>query len=243
MKVVLVDDEIQALKTLKNYIAKYTSGVEIVGEAQNKQEAIALLNSIEFDLLILDINLSDGTGFDVLDSIKKKDFRLIFSTAYDEYAIKAFKYSALDYLLKPLDPDEFKLAIEKCKASSPLKLSEQIDLAKNTFTKQIDKIAIYSLDEVFFIAIKDIVRLESFKNYTQIFTNESKMFVASKTIKHYEDLLPADQFFRTHQCHIIALKAIEKFIKKDGGYVLLKNGKSIPVSRRKKELLLQQFLR
>lgn len=234
MKVILIDDEPNAITTLQNYIYNYTTGITIVGKGSSKKDAIELIKNNTFDVLFLDINLGDGTGFEVLDSISEKNFKIVFTTAYDEHAIKAFKYSAIDYLLKPLNPDEFMEAVQRLKEDDDIKTLDQLELVRSSLKeKQSNKIAITTVDEIHFINITDIIRLESFRNYTDIFTKYKKI-TASKTLKYFEQLLPETQFFRTHQCHITNLNFVEKFVKKQGGYLELHTGEMIPVSRRKK---------
>tara|TARA_B100000795_G_scaffold259169_1_gene233878 strand:- start:689 stop:1429 length:741 start_codon:yes stop_codon:yes gene_type:complete len=243
IKTLLIDDENNAIKTLQSYIHKYTEDLSVVGIATSKKEAIALIaNTKYFDLILLDVNLGDGTAFEVLEQIPSRNFHVIFTTAYDQYAIKAFKYSALDYLLKPIDPKEFMDAIARLNTKDVSSMKDQLELASSSEKPHgINKIVINSSNEMHFIAIDDIIRLESEKNYTDIYLTNGKRITSSKTLKYYEDLLPDHIFFRTHQKHLINISFIKKFLKEDGGYVLLTDHSKLAVSRRKKEGLLNKL--
>jgi len=243
LRVVLVDDEQNAIITLQSYIEKYIEDVEVVGVANSKKQAIELLNTTDFDLLTLDINLGDGTGFQVLEEIESTNFNVIFSTAYDEHAIKAFKYSALDYLLKPLNPKEFIDAVERSKNTVIAGQQEQISLASDLVKfNEVKKIVVNSTSEIQFIAIENIIRLESDKNYTDIYLTTGEKITSSKTLKHYDSLLQDVSFFRVHQKHLVNMACIKKFIKEDGGYVEMIDNTMLGVSRRKKEELLDKMM-
>jgi len=240
IKTIIIDDEHRAVKTLQSYIYKYTPDVRIIGVGTSKKEAIDLISNTEdFDLLLLDINLGDGTAFEVLEQIGSKKFHVIFTTAYDQHAVKAFKYSALDYLLKPLDPEEFMDAVEKLRTKDKSSFKNQLELAtsiKESHT--INKMVVNSSNEIHFIAIDKIIRLEAEKNYTDIYFADGEKITSSKTLKYYEDLLPLHIFYRIHQKHLVNIYFIKKFLKEDGGYVLLTDQSKLAVSRRKKEGLL-----
>jgi two-component system LytT family response regulator len=244
LKIVIVDDEINAVKTLESYISKYIDGASIVDVANNKAQAIELVKKTNFDLLLLDINLGDGTGFEVLETIAERNFKVIFCTAYDEHAIKAFKYAALDYLLKPINPEEFINAVNRCKTSvANSDQKKQIEIASELVkSKNNNKIVVNSSSEIHFLYFENILRLESDKNYTDIFTKDNKKITSSKTLKYYESLLPGDQFFRIHQKHLVNLNCIKKYLKEDGGYVQLNNDYKLEVSRRKKDELFSKLM-
>ena len=243
IKALLIDDENDAIKILQSFIHKYTENVSVVGIANSKKEAIELIShTTDFNLILLDINLGDGNGFEVLETVKNQDYQVIFTTAYDQYAIKAFRFSALDYLLKPINPNEFISAIEKLKDKKTSDIKNQLEFASQiNNNSEIDKIVINSSNEINFISIKDIIHLESEKNYTDIYLTNGKKITSSKTLKHYEQLLPESLFYRIHQKHVVNTSFIEKFLKEDGGYVLLKNSSKLEVSRRKKEGLLTKL--
>lgn len=244
LNIILVDDEENAIITLQSFIKKYIKRVNVVGIANSKKEAVTLIQNTEFDLLLLDINLGDGTGFEVLKDTKEKDFGVIFTTAYDEYAIKAFKYSAIDYLLKPINPEEFIEAIERYKNKKQHLTTQQLNIATSHTDKiKNNKIVINSVNEISFIELEEIMHLKSDKNYTDIFIKEGQKITSTKTLKFYEELLPKDKFIRIHQKHIVNLNYIRKYLKEDGGYVLLLNNTKLEVSRRKKEDLMISLLK
>jgi len=243
LRALIIDDELNAVKTIQSFLHKYVEGVSVVGIANSKEEAIALMANTTFDLALLDINLGDGTGFQVLESAQETAFDVIFITAYDEHAIKAFKYSALDYLLKPLNPEEFVAAIDRVKARKSKGQKAQIAYASKMVSSGAgSKIVVNSSSEIHFVNISEIIRLESYRNYTDIYLTNNQKITSTKTLKFYENLLIDSPFFRIHQKHLVNTQYIKKFLKEDGGYVLLSDNSKLEVSRRKKEDLLNKLL-
>jgi two-component system LytT family response regulator len=181
-------------------------------------------------------------GFEMLNELKEKNFHIIFTTAYDQYAIKAIKYAAFDYLLKPVDIEELKSAIERISNGLPLQTNKQAELLQQNIQhpkKQLNKLAIPTLEGLLFFDINDIIQLEANSNYTIIHFSGKEKITASKTLKDFEDILPTDTFFRTHHSHLINLNYIKKYIKGDGGQIEMQNGNYVDVSRRKKEEFLK----
>lgn len=243
LKVIIIEDELNAVKTLQSYIHKYLDAVSVVGIANSKAEGVELIANSDFDLALLDINLGDGTGFEVLEQCSDKAFHVIFTTAYDEFAIKAFKYSALDYLLKPINPQEFMDSINRLKEQQKGVQKEQLAYASGVANSGSgNKIVVNSSSEIHFIDIDEIIRLESYRNYTDIYLLNGQKITSTKTLKFYENLLSEDRFFRIHQKHLVHVKFIKKYLKEDGGYVLLSDASKLEVSRRKKEDLLNKLL-
>lgn len=245
IRTLIVDDEELARKNMEVLLADYCENVQVIGEAANAREAKKFVQSNKIDLMLLDIEMPNGSGFDLLESIKEEiDFNIIFITAYHEYALKAFKFSAVDYLLKPVNPEELVAAIEKLKTSPGKDTKEKIDaLIENVNKKgeQLNKIALPSMEGLQFVNLDDIIYCESQDNYTQFFLVDGRRIMVSKTIKHFEEALDESQFFRVHRSNIINLKYIDKYVKGEGGYVVMKQGPRIPVSRRRKESFLQLF--
>ena len=246
---IIIDDEAKGRLALREKILTYCTGVQVVGEASNGEEAIRLIKYYHPQMIFLDIEMPRMNAFEMLNEIKEKDFHIIFTTAYDQYAIKAIKYAAFDYLLKPIDIEELKTAILKVEAATGLidsnqtkKQVEILQLNMRAPKKQLFKLAIPSLDGLLFYDIQDIIHLEANSNYTNIFLKKNIKIVASKTLKDFEELLPEDVFFRCHHSHLINLGYIKKYIKGDGGQIEMQNGSIVDVSRSKKEQFLKMIL-
>jgi two-component system LytT family response regulator len=241
LRVVLIDDESQSRKTLRIFLQDYCPQVEILGEADGVLEGYKLLLRTSPDVIFLDIQMNDGTGFDLLNKFSNPSFEVIFTTAFDDFAIKAFKYNAVDYLLKPIDVDELIRAVEKINPAmkeldSGKRLSNLLD---TTQTGKFHKIVISSSDGLHFLELGNIIRLESDTNYTTFHLFNGKPVTIAKTLKSFEDLLLGEEFFRSHQSHIINLRHIEKILREDGGCLLMKDDCKVPISRSKKEQFMK----
>jgi two-component system LytT family response regulator len=245
IRALIVDDEELARKNLEFILKDSCPAVEVIGEASSAKEARKFLGQNNIDLLLLDIEMPNGSGFDLLESLGDEiDFKIIFITAYHEYALKAFKFSALDYILKPINTDELELAVAKVVPDGVGESREKIDtLIENMSRKgeSMNKIALPSMEGLQFIELDDVIYCESLDNYTQFFLLDGRRIMVSKTIKHFEELLDPDRFFRVHRSNILNLKYIDKYVKGEGGYVVMKQGQRIPVSRRRKDSFLQLF--
>ena len=245
MKIIIVDDENATINRVSKILNTNFPDIEIVANAVDVKSAVEVINLHQPDLVLLDINLPDGTGFDVLQQLYPVNFRVIFITAYEHYAIKAFKFSAIDYILKPIDIDEFISSIHKAKEllkkENP---NSQIDaLISNyqTVNTEAKKIVLKTSESIHLVNIKDIIRLESDGAYTFFYFVEAPKIIVSKNIKEFEELLGDYGFFRTHQSHLINVKHLIKYQKSDGGYVIMKDQSTVPVSIRKKEQLMKMF--
>ena len=227
---------------LKEKLKQYCPGIEVVAEAANGKEGIVAIETQHPQIIFLDIEMPIMNGFEMLNNLPDKNFHIIFTTAYDQYAIKAIKYAAFDYLLKPVDIEELKATLSKLDEKENLQTKNQIELLHQNMLqpkKHLHKLAIPTLDGLFFYDINDVVHLEANSNYTHIhFLNKTKI-LASKTLKEFEELLPGDIFFRPHHSHVINLNYIKRYIKGDGGQIELQNGTHVDVSRRKKEEFLK----
>ncbi|MEM6965360.1 MAG: LytTR family transcriptional regulator DNA-binding domain-containing protein [Bacteroidota bacterium] len=238
---VIVDDVAQARATLKEDLAEYCPDVEIIGEAVGVVTGTKLLKKIQPDVVFLDIQLKDGSGFDILEILGEAlAAQVIFTTASDAFAIKAFKFSAVDYLLKPIDPDELMAAVEKvAKANiSPKKNYELLlDTVKEKALPQ--RMALHTLEKIHVTEIADIVRCESSGNYTTFFFKGGQKLLVTKTLKEFDQMLSDHQFARVHQSHLINARQIRAFVKLDGGYLVMHDGSKVPVSLRKKSVVMK----
>ncbi|GAB3961990.1 LytTR family DNA-binding domain-containing protein [Spirosoma harenae] len=249
LRAVIIDDETNARQALTNLLQLLCPDVELCGEAKNVDSGIELIQKEHPDLVFLDIQMPGKTGFDLLASFEKADFGVIFTTAYQEYAIRAFRFSAIDYLLKPIDPDELQAAVEKYKSQlvsvSPQQLKilqEHIDeprpgLSQRTKNAQ-QRIALPTAEGIHFIQMNDIIQCESLGSYTKFHLVGSKPIVVSRLLKEYEEILDNYYFFRVHQSNIVNLEHIKRYVKGDGGQVWLSDNSEVEVSRRRKEEFL-----
>lgn len=233
MRSVIIDDEPGAREALKNLISVYCPEIEIIGEAGSIADGRALLAKTQVELVFLDVQMPDGTGFDLLAGLEKISFQVIFASAYDHFAITAFKFSAVDYLLKPIIIEDLKAAVKKIRLSD----KSSIDRIKTLIDNQgaIKKIALPSMEEVNFVKVEDIIRCESDNNYTRFFLTGNQQILVSKTLKEYEDLLEPLGFFRSHKSSLINLRYIKKYIKGEGGTIVMEDGSIVELSRRRKD--------
>ena len=249
IKAVIIDDETPARNNLKQILKDNFKDIEIIGEADSVQSGVIILNQLIPDLVFLDINLSDGVGFNILEQIQEINFKIIFVTAYDNFAIKAFQFNALDYILKPIEIKYLEEAIQKTRS-----LYQQNQLTKENLKIVLEnygnktedkKLPIHERDKVSFVAIKDITRCSADGNYTTFHFSNGETKVVSKTLKTIELQLPETLFYRVHHSVIINLNYVKEYNKEDGGYVVLNDNTNISVSRRKKDdffkLMEQKF--
>lgn len=238
---IIIDDEQKGRTALKQKLQDYCPQVTILGEAADGAEGLLLIRKWEPNLVFLDIEMPRMNGFEMLNQLRDKQFQLIFTTAYDQYAIKAIKYAAFDYLLKPVDIEELRAAVSRAMQETPVHFDKKIaTLTQNLQgTNALNKIAIPTMDGLLFFNLGDIIRLEASSNYTSLHFADHSNLIASKTLKDFEELLPRDLFFRTHHSHIVNLHYIKRYIKGDGGQIELQNGHLVDISRRKKDEFLK----
>ncbi len=243
LSAIIIEDMPDALQLLQTSLKKNHDDIEVVATAQSVVEAAKILRKTEPDILFLDIMLGDGTGFDVLEIFPNLKSKIIFVTASDEYAIRAFKFAAIDYVLKPYSDEDLSLAIGRAKEQIKPN-EERLSILKDTITapeSQPDKISLHTLDKIIIVSLVDIIRCESDSNNTIFYTSDDKKIFVTKTLKYFSDMLSGYQFLRVHQSHLVNINYISAFIKTDGGYLMLKNKMSVPVSVRKKSEVIEML--
>lgn len=239
MKALIVEDKEYIRRGLLNLLLTLDAKVEVVGECESVKDAVVVANACKPELIFLDINLADGTAFDFLEQTENLTFKIIFITAYEEYALKALKIGAVDYLLKPVDIDELKTALSKISNVSVEVQKQQIEEVKQALNNEAETLILSLHDSFQLIDLKDLMYCESDKGYTTFYLSNGKKHLASKSLKEFEGQLTQPTFIRPHQSFIVNLKYIDKYDK--SGTIHLKNGITIPVSSRKKETFLRQL--
>jgi two-component system LytT family response regulator len=247
IRTVLVDDEIDSIRVLQTLLEANCPTVEIAGKADGVEGALQVIQEVSPDLVFLDIEMKQGNAFDLLNQLQPINFQVIFVTAFDNYAIRAFKYSAADYLLKPVDGDDLRAAVDRVSARfQERNVMEQMKVllqSVGTFHLSQQKMAVPTLNGLTFIAVRDIVRFEAKGGYTVIYLSSREQIMANRNIKEYEDILPDSIFYRVHNSHIINLQKIQKYQKGRGGYIVMEDGSSIEVATRRREEFLQRLLK
>jgi two-component system LytT family response regulator len=233
IKAVLIDDIPAAIKMLESDLQTHCPEIEVIGKAASVVSAAKLLREMKPEVVFLDIELEDGNAFDLLQILPEINFKIIFVTASDKYAIRAFRFSAIDYLLKPIDIDELKAAVQKIKNYDS---KEKIDVLLDHWSNKnvSDRIALHSNDEIKIVNLLDIVRCESDNNYTNFYFVNKGRFLVTRTLKSYDQLLSESGFIRVHQSHLVNIKHIKSYVKTDGGYLLMSDQSRVPVAVRKK---------
>ncbi|HSH66748.1 MAG TPA: LytTR family DNA-binding domain-containing protein [Bacteroidia bacterium] len=246
IKAIIVDDELGARESLSKMIEKNCKQLEVVAKADSALAAFEAITNKQPDLVFLDIEMPNGNAFDLLEKFKEINFNIIFTTAYDHYAIKAIKFSAIDYILKPIDPEELIEAVkrfEKKQQGEPSVLDKQFKtlLSNVRPENKLKKVGIPDGDGLIFINLSDIIRCESDGNYTFFILTNGKKIIASRTLGEYEQMFTEDNFFRIHRSHLINLQHVKKYIKGEGGYVIMSDDSQVEVSRRNKNEFLEKL--
>ncbi len=242
-KVLIIDDENRTRQLIAKMIDSFGMEVETIPEGENVQSGITAIEKHNPDIVFLDIQMPDGTGFDVLASIPNKTFEVIFITAHEEFAIKAIKFSALDYLLKPVDTTELKAALEKALTTIEEKSeSTQFDaLQKNIQPSEKRRLVLKTQESVHVVELDQIIRCEADRNYTSFFLLENKKILVSKTLKEYETLLAGHNFLRVQQSHLVNIDYVDRYDKKNGGAVVMKDGSEVPLSPAKRDVFFKRL--
>ncbi|MBA3985664.1 MAG: response regulator transcription factor [Flavobacteriales bacterium] len=241
LKAVIVEDEKHSREILKNLLENFCEGIEVLAMAGSVNEALDIIPKSKPDLVFLDIELQSGTGFDILTQLPKINFEVIFTTAFDQYAIKAVKFSSLDYLLKPIDLEELQLAVEKAKQiKNKETYSNQLkSLLQNIQQPKLFKICLATSDGFEFVNTQDILYCEAGGSYTTFVLANGKKLLVSKHLKEYENMLSDQHFMRVHNSYLINLKEVKKYVKADGGYIVMNNDDIVSISRGKKDAFIE----
>jgi two-component system LytT family response regulator len=239
LKAVIIDDEPRSRESLRQKLNAHCPDVEIIAECENGEQGIQLIEEKKPDIVFLDVEMPRMNGFTMLQQLHNRNFELVFTTAYDHYAIRAIKFSALDYLVKPVEVEDLQQAIETIKQKRKQnQYNERLEtLLYNLMQKknQSNRIAIPSIEGLQFVEVNDIIYLEAESNYTIVYIKPSQKITVSKTLKDFEELLPITVFIRIHHSWIINKNHVQKYLKGEGGQVIMSNGKTLDVARRKKD--------
>ena len=243
IRTVVIDDEVRARKIITNILDKNCSTVSVVGEANDVKTGIDAIKLHNPDLVLLDIKMPGGTGFDLLETLGEIDFKLIFITAFDEYAVRAFKFSALDYILKPVNSDELIAAVEK---TEHVLQNDDVNLKLQAFMANIDdiskvakKIVLRTSESIHVVNVQDIVRCVSERSYTWFYFIDNRKLLVAKPLNHFEELLQDQHFLRIHRSHLINFKHLKRYDKAEGGMVVMDDDSTAAVANRKRDFLLK----
>ena len=246
LRVIIVEDEKNSRATLKSLLGEFCEGVEVVGEAENVKTALEEIKTKQPDLVFLDIELHSGTGFEVLTQVEALNFEIIFTTAFEQYAIKAIKFSSLDYLLKPIDLEELQNAVAKAqlKKNENQRKTQLETLLSNLSqnSNENPRICLATSVGLEFLNTADIIYCEASGSYTNFYLKNDKKIIVSKHLKGYETLLGDNQFMRVHNKFLINLKEVQRFVKSEGGYILMKNDAHISISPKKRDLFFEKMM-
>jgi two-component system LytT family response regulator len=242
---VIIEDEKKSMEVLQALVTANCPDVNIIGTADSVSSGLELVKKLSPNLIFLDIEMADGSGFDLLERLGSGNYSVIFTTASDAHALKAIKFSAIDYLLKPIDGDELKVACDKLKEKTPNDASlENLRFLLQNFkqpSQQYSKITLPTGNAYEIVNVKDIIRCEADGSYTTFFLESKKKLLVSASLKHYEDLLPPEDFIRVHHHHLINMNHVVRYLKTDGGYAVMSDGTQIEISRRKKEAFIARL--
>src|SRR5690554_3728369 len=235
---VIIDDEKHSRETLRNLLDEFCKDVQVMATEGTVEGGVKIISEVNPDIVFLDIELQSGTGFDILTQLSEINFEVIFTTAFDQYAIKAVKFSSLDYLLKPIDLEELQQAITKVRMRKDKNTYNRqlAQLLKNMQQTRLSKISLATLDGFEFVDISNIIYCEAGGSYTTFVLTDGKKLLVSKHLKEYENLLQDHHFMRVHNSYLINLKEVKKFVKSDGGYIIMNNNDIVSISRNKKEI-------
>lgn len=245
IKAIIIDDEVHCLETLEILIKDYCPEIQIVAQCTSGKQGLAAIAKYQPDIVFLDVEMPAMTGFDLLEELNEIHFALVFTTGHNQYAIKAIRFSALDYLLKPIDPDELVQAVIKVKEQRHLPVAEQFQMLLNNLngkSSALQKIAVPTAEGFELIPSSDVIYLKADNNYTHIMLKSKQRILACRTLKDMqEQLKPYPFFVRVHNSYLVNLNEVGKYVRGDGGYLVLSDGSTVSVSRSRKDDLLKMF--
>lgn len=246
LRAILVDDEINSTDVLHWQLNTYCPSVNVLCECNTPEDALEKISTLQPDVVFLDIEMPGMNGFELLSKLKPLTFDVIFITAYNQFAVKAFRENAADYLLKPVEKEDLKAAVEKVMQREKHQATEKLDSMLKIFKEQMRatrKIALPTNDGIAFLNVDQIIRIESESNYSFVFLVSGEKVCITKTLKQVEEALEDQPFYRVHQSHIVNLHHIQKFVREDGGYLVMSDRSNITVARQRKEGFLELFSR
>lgn len=241
LKTIIIDDETSSRNALKDELKYFEDKITILAEANSLQTAIEVINKYKPELVFLDINLGDGTAFEVLEKVTYTNFKIVFVTAYNEYALKAFNFNTIDYILKPVSLNDLERVFSKIDNAPWYNPVLMNSIAHNLKTNNTSKLTVHANDGIYLFEIANIIRLQSDGNYTIIFSSDSEKLMVAKTLKDFDDYLLSYGFERIHNSHLINTSKIKKYLNKEGGYIVMSDGSEIPISQRKKTYVLKMM--
>jgi len=246
LRTVIVDDEQDAVNFIESIAKEYCPNIKIIGKAYSAIEGVEVITKEKPDLVFLDVEMPHGSGFDLLAVFPEKDFDVIFITAFNHYAIRAIKFSAVDYILKPININEFIEAVKRVEEARDAKSDRNVNfntLFENLKTSMPSKLAIPTSNGMEYLNTKDIIRVEADRSYSWFYLQGEIKHLVSRNLKEYQELLSDRNFFRTHNSHLINLEHVKKYIRHEGGYIEMIDGSTVPISRGKKDLFLEHMSR
>ena len=244
IKAIIIDDEIHCRKTLGMLLNEYCPGVQVTEQCEDAESGLGAIQRHKPHLVFLDIEMPNMNGFEMLEKLPQINFEIIFTTSYDQYAIKAIRFSALDYLLKPVDPEELQRAVQKVAERLEHPLPQQLEILLQKLhqpASNIQKIALPTMEGLQMIAVNSIISCASDSNYTVFFLKNKQKLIVSRPLKETEEMLEEYSFLRVHNSYLVSLNEIDKYVKGEGGYLVMTDGSTIDVSRSKKETLLNKL--
>jgi two-component system LytT family response regulator len=244
IRAIIIDDEPYCCEALATLL-EGSEDVEIISLCHNASDALVAIQKYKPDLIFLDVEMPRMNGFEMLEQLSSVNFEIIFTTSYDQYALKAIRFSAIDYLLKPIDSEELQKAVQKVIHRSQKPIAQQLEILMRKIhqpSTPINKIAMPTMEGLQMIPVDSIISCESDSNYTILLLKNNRKIIVSRTLKEIEELLEEHSFVRVHRCYLANLNEVEKYVKGEGGYLVMSDGTTIDVARNKKDTLLKKLL-